>query len=112
MGDKCSTRGCTDKVCVSWPLLNVGLCGPHYDNPTPQFAGLVAESNAPPDDFDISDEFDEPDGMWQTKEGKSIPYEELGDQHLLNILTMLGRSCHHYHGLEELEAEAAKRGLT
>ena len=72
-----------------------------------------------PDDFDIPDEFawgPEP-GIWRTKEGEDIPYEELKDSHLLNIVAMLERTCKpnglraRMLGLPELRAEAVRRKL-
>ena len=101
--DTCSTRGCDEERGITWPLIpgEPGLCGDHHDNPTPQFADLVAASNAPPDDFDIPDEFDFPPPMprwltaaadtWVTREGQVIPIMQLGDRHLYNIHRMLKR---------------------
>lgn len=73
-----------------------------------------------PDDFDIPDDFDygPPPGVWQTKEKEWIPYDELEDSHLLNIVAMLERKftpdgLHaRVFGLKGLKAEVAKRGLT
>ena len=100
---ECSTDGCREGQVISWPMLgSTGLCGKHHDHPTPQFAGLVAESNAPPDDFDIP-EWDEPfvfnlpryltaaKDTWVTKEGRAIPIQQLEDDHLCNIDRMLRR---------------------
>lgn len=118
---ECSTRGCHEHGVVTWPLLgDVTLCDKHYDHPTPQFASLVAEFQAPPDDFDIPDEFDwGPDpGTWRTREGEDIPYKELENSHLLNIVAMLERKFKPdgihamVFGLAELRAEARERGLS
>ncbi len=99
---KCSTTGCHEDRVVTWPLLgNVGLCGGHHARPTSQFAGLVAEANAPPDDFDIP-EWPKPadflpryltaaEDIWVTKEGRAVQIRQLEDSHLLNIHRMLQR---------------------
>jgi hypothetical protein len=72
-----------------------------------------------PDDFDIPDEFESwpPPGVWKTKEGNWIPYEELGDQHLLNIVAMLERKFHPnsvhatIFGMAGLKREVERRRL-
>lgn len=72
-----------------------------------------------PDPFDIPDEFDfgPPPGVWRTKEGEWIAYEELEDSHLLNIVAMLERKFKPdglfagIFGLSELKAEVARRSL-
>ena len=97
---KCSTGDGRDAG-IEWPLLGgTKLCSECYDNPPPQYAGLVAESNAPPDDFDIP-EWDEPpllprwltanERTWVTREGRAIPIRQLEDSHLHNIERMLER---------------------
>ena len=100
---KCSTRGCPKEGTTTWPLIRgePSLCRHHYDHPTPQFASLVAEANAPPDDFDIPDDWELPPPLpryltaakdtWVTKEGRAIRVRELEDSHLRNIDRMLGR---------------------
>jgi len=101
---ECSVRGCHEEGTTTWPLIpgEPSLCGHHYDHPTPQFADLVAAANAPPDDFDILDDWVElppplprylmaAKDTWVTKEGRVISIRELEDSHLRNIDRMLRR---------------------
>jgi len=72
-----------------------------------------------PDDFDIPDEFESwpPPGVWQTQNHEWIPYDALGDQHLLNIVAMLERKFHpsslraRIFGLADLKKEVKRRKL-
>lgn len=118
MGE-CSTSDCHEDRVVTWPLLgNIGLCRGHHDRPTAQFAGLVAESNAPPDDFDWPELEDvlpgyltAPEDTWVTAEGDDIPIRQLGEGHLLNIHRMLQRLEADMDGVDEETGDPLGSGM-
>lgn len=50
--------------------------------------------------------------IWKTKDGRKIPYQDLGNTHLLNILKMLRRSAIILHQARVLQATSGPQPRT